>query len=89
MVLTILEAVVRGMQDLACIHDDFGTHAADTEELYDLIRITFVRMYCNKDWLLTWKKEMERLYEGLELPDPPETGTLDVLQVLDSKYFFA
>jgi len=89
MVLTILEAAGRGMQDLACIHDDFGTHAADTEELYDLIRITFVRMYCNKDWLLTWKKEMERLHTGLELPEPPEAGTLDVMQVLDSKYFFA
>ena len=74
---------------MAMIHDDFGVHACDTQEFYDLIRITFVRMYYDRDWLMVWKKEQERLDEGLELPEPPEMGDLDVLQVLDSPYFFA
>lgn len=88
MVLTILECERRGIGGLAMIHDDFGTHAADTAELFDLIRITFVRMYCQRDWLLVWKKEMERLHEDVELPDPPQMGDLDILDVLESKYFF-
>ena len=74
---------------MAMIHDDFGVHAADAEEFYDLIRVTFVRMYYERDWLTVWKKEQERLDDSLELPDPPRMGTLDVLQVLDSPYFFA
>ncbi|GAF79041.1 unnamed protein product, partial [marine sediment metagenome] len=88
MVFTILEAAARGIDSLAMIHDDFGTHAADTEELFDIIRLTFVRMYYDRDWLMAWKKEMERLDDTIELPDPPKQGDLDLLQVLDSKYFF-
>jgi DNA-directed RNA polymerase len=88
MVMTILETAARGVVDFAMVHDDFGTHAADTEELFDVIRQTFVRMYHNRDWLLAWKKEMERLDDTLELPDPPPQQDLDLLQVLDSKYFF-
>jgi DNA-directed RNA polymerase len=88
MVMAVNEAASRGMANFSLIHDDFGVHAADTEEFSDVIRLTFVRMYYDRNWLMAWKKEMERLDEDLELPDPPEMGDLDVLQVLDSKYFF-
>jgi len=89
MVMTILEAATRGHTDMAMIHDDFGVHACDTEEFYNLIRLTFVRMYYEHDWLQVWKKEQERLDEGLELPEPPERGDLDILEVLDSPFFFS
>lgn len=88
MVFSILEAAGRGMTSMSMIHDDFGVHACDTPEFFDAIRVCFVRMYSDRDWLLSWKKEMERLHDGLELPEPPEKGTLDITQVLDSKYFF-
>ncbi len=88
MVNVILEGKERGMYSMAMIHDDFGVHAADTAEFFDLIRIAFVRMYYDHDWLMAWKKEMERLHEDIELPDPPSKGDLDIMQVLDSKYFF-
>ena len=89
MVMTILEAATRGHTDMAMIHDDFGVHACDTEEFYNLIRLTFVRMYYEHDWLQVWKKEQERLLELLQLPDPPERGDLDILEVLDSPFFFS
>jgi DNA-directed RNA polymerase len=88
MVLVINEAEARGINSLAMIHDDFGTHACDVPELFDLIRVTFVRMYGQKDWLLAWKREMERLDESIKLEDPPPAGDLDVMEVLDSKFFF-
>lgn len=46
-------------------------------------------MYYEHDWLQVWKKEQERLDENLELPDPPERGDLDILEVLDSPFFFS
>jgi DNA-directed RNA polymerase len=33
------------------------------------------------------KKQFEE-YLGVELPDVPETGALDINQVLESRYFF-
>jgi DNA-directed RNA polymerase len=88
MVLTILDAKARGIGSLAMIHDDFGTHASDIPELNEIIRQTFVRMYYDTNWLAKWRMEIQRLDDTLELPEPPEMGTLDVLDVLDSKYFF-
>ena len=88
MVMTVIEAANRGLTDFSMIHDDFGTHAADTEQFFDIIRQTFVRMYYNRDWLMVWKLEMERLDDTLDLPDPPKQQDLDLLQVIDSKYFF-
>ena len=71
------------------IQQQYYSHACDTEEFYNLIRLTFVRMYYEHDWLQVWKKEQERLAENLELPDPPERGDLDILEVLDSQFFFS
>lgn len=90
MVLTIIEAMEgRGMSAMACIHDDYGVHACDTAEFSKIIRETFVRMYLDTDWLQSWRKEIERLNPDLKLPDPPEKGSLDIMKVLSSEFFFA
>jgi DNA-directed RNA polymerase len=88
MVLSVLEAKERGLYSMAMIHDDFGVHACDTPQLFDIVRITFVKMYFETDWLAKWRMEMQRLDDSIELPEPPEMGSLDILDVLDSKYFF-
>ena len=46
-------------------------------------------MYYEHDWLQVWKKEQERLDPDLELPEPPKSGDLDILEVLDSPFFFS
>lgn len=68
---------------LAAIHDDFGTHAADTDELATIIRRTFVEQYRDQNWL-------QRLADltGYDVP-PPNFGNLNLVDVLDSPYFFA
>ena len=87
-VLAINEAAGRGMTAMACVHDDYGTHACDIPEFNDVIRITFVRMYYGRNWLAVWRKEMERLSDRIKLPDPPDMGDLDLTEVLDARYFF-
>jgi len=65
------------------IHDDYGTHAADAQKLYELIREEFVRMYTNHAPI----EDFVTLYP--ECPPPPSKGTLDLTEVLRSQYFFS
>ena len=86
-----MRAVIRqckaeGIAPLAFIHDDFGTHAADTERLGEIIRDTFVDLYSQHDPL----KALSAQYEGTEyeLEPLPEYGSLDIQSVKQSLYFF-
>jgi DNA-directed RNA polymerase len=86
-----MRAVVRkckaeGILPLAFIHDDFGTHAADTARLHEIIRETFVELYESHDPL----RALAAQYEDteFELPELPAYGTLDITSVKQSAYFF-
>lgn len=81
--LVVNRAKAEGINAFAMIHDDYGTHAADTVRLYRIIREVFVEMYQKHDVL----EEFRAAYGFL--PVPPPMGTLDLTQVLDSKYFFS
>lgn len=72
-----------GIDALAMIHDDYGTHAADSQALYDIIRDEFVRMYVEHDPIA----EFAERYPFLS--PPPEKGNLDITEVLRSKFFFS
>jgi DNA-directed RNA polymerase len=73
------------------IHDSYGTHAADSQFLAEMLRQVFVKMF--SDNLL------ENLLEGIksqvpgkppgDFPPVPVTGTLDITSVLESRFFFA
>lgn len=71
-----------GLGHLAFIHDDYGALAPDVEKLHALIRQTFVTMYKDTNPLLKFKDN-----HGI-LTELPSEGELDLLGVLDSKYFF-
>ena len=90
MIFTINEAMGEyKLSAMACIHDDYGTHACDTDVLYSVIRETFVKMYATTDWIQVWRREIERLNDDIELTEPPVPGELDVTEVLRSPFFFA
>lgn len=81
--LTTADAAAQGIASLAMIHDDYGTHAADAQQLFDIIRKQFVAMYlaCDPPAMLAAKYPM--------LPSPPSKGSLDIMEVLESDYFFS
>lgn len=68
---------------VAMIHDDYGTHAANAQFLYDTIREQFVAMYEQHDPIA----EFAAKYPGMSAP--PERGGLDIREVLKSRYFFS
>lgn len=83
---TVRKANERGIYSLAVIHDDYGTHAADTDALHECIREAFVEQYTSHDPLADFKRQQEET--GIELPDLPAYGSLDIEQVKASPYFF-
>lgn len=87
LMLALNLAQERGLRNFACIHDDFGTHAADTDEFHSVIREAFVWLYGENDPLVDFKIFNEDMSQ-VELPDPPSRGSLNLDQVIDSKYFF-
>jgi len=80
--LTTARCADAGITDLAMIHDDYGTHAANANKLYHFIRQEFVKMYTEHDPIA----EFCARYPFLE--QPPAKGSLDINQVLESPYFF-
>ncbi len=81
--LVVNAAKARGIHALAMIHDDYGTHAADAQALYAIIREEFVGMYERHDVLDEWHTAYP------SLPPPPAMGDLDLRAVLDSPFFFS
>jgi len=79
----VAEACAAKGFDLAMIHDDYGTHAADAEEMYHIIRDVFVKMYEQNDPI----EEFARAYPIC--PMPPKKGTLDLSEVRNSHFFFS
>ena len=72
------------IDSFSVVHDSFGTHAADIEQLGVAIRETFVTIY-SEDLLEKFREEQG----DAELPPIPSYGTLDIQEVLDSEFFFS
>lgn len=80
-----------GMRDFCMIHDSYGAHAADAEELSYQLRRAFVDQY-KGNVLEDFRNQLaEQLPEELAalLPPLPPMGTLDLDSVMESEYFFA
>lgn len=75
----------------AMVHDSFGTHAADADEMYYLLRKAFVQQYSG-NYLEDFRNELlEQLPEELadQIPPIPAIGNLDLDLITESQYFFA
>jgi DNA-directed RNA polymerase len=88
MCLTINGLFSTGVTDIMAIHDSFGTHACDMDSLARQLRVEFVRIY-SVDRLAEFRGMIQECVPEAELPEPPPRGTLDITQVMESKYFFA
>lgn len=66
----------------AMIHDDFGTHAGNTEKLFHVIRKAFKHMYSNTDPLKHWAAQVGADSSQLR------RGAYNIEDITDAKYFF-
>lgn len=83
------EAKRQGINSIAVIHDDFGTHACDTPKLRKILVDTFVDMYTEHDVLRDFIEHNEALHLMEIDVDMPEVGNLDLEEVRKSKYCFS
>jgi len=91
MMRTVNYSLDVGLSSFCMIHDSYGSHAADAEELSYHLRRAFVDQY-KGDVLRDFRDQLAgQLPEELaaELPPLPPMGTLDLDQVMQSDYFFA
>eukprot|EP00522_Entomoneis_paludosa_P007714 CAMPEP_0172440348 /NCGR_PEP_ID=MMETSP1065-20121228/993_1 /TAXON_ID=265537 /ORGANISM="Amphiprora paludosa, Strain CCMP125" /LENGTH=1049 /DNA_ID=CAMNT_0013189139 /DNA_START=238 /DNA_END=3387 /DNA_ORIENTATION=- len=84
--LTALEMDRRGLT-FSAVHDSFWTHPCDVDEMNTVLRDVFVDLY-EKPILEDLKQGWELRYPGIEFPNPPETGDLDIQDVKKALYFF-
>lgn len=92
--MTAIEMKNLGLSMMA-VHDSYWTYASDLPILSRVLREQFVHLYENYDPLTELKQQWEEVFfldlrrHGVKLPDPPKRGTLDLRQVLQSRYFFS
>jgi DNA-directed RNA polymerase len=86
MMLTALRCQKEGIE-FAAVHDSFWTHAGTARPLWSALRDEFVALH-KQPLLENLKQSWERHYD-ITLSSLPSTGTLNLNDVRDSKYFFA
>jgi DNA-directed RNA polymerase, mitochondrial len=89
---TVNAATKKGVTHFHMIHDDYGTHAADTQVLADTLRKAFVDMYSKHDVLTTFRNEVLSqlpLEAQALVPMVPKRGKFNLKEVLKSEFFFA
>ena len=88
--LTVNKCVEAGVTQFAMIHDSYGTYSPQMPTMSECLRQSFVELYTSKDWLYElWVEAKGKLPTDADLPLPPKKGTLNLQEVLSSKYFFA
>jgi DNA-directed RNA polymerase len=88
MMRTINRLYAEGIRHFAMVHDSYGVHACDVDLLNRVLREEFVRIY-SEPVLQNFLDQQRQAHPGISLPDLPQTGDLDIQQVLSSPYFFA
>jgi DNA-directed RNA polymerase len=87
MVETVNQSYAKGVESFMMIHDSFATHACDAPVMADTLRQCAVEMFSGN--LLEDLRRQLTDQTGLELPECPPQGTLDLTLLQHSKYFFA
>lgn len=90
MILTVDKLAGHGYRSFAMIHDSYGVHACDTDQLNYTLRETFVEIY-KTDPLTRFRDELVERHPEIkdDIPPLPKKGKLDLDQVMDSDFFFA
>ena len=74
--------------DFGAVHDSFSVHASGVEDLLQITKDEFVKMYDVDNYYDIMRQNILKDIEGFT-EDAPELGTLNIKEVQDSDYFFA
>ncbi len=86
---TVNLCAASGVSQFAMVHDSYGTTAHKSGVMATAVREMTVEMF-EDDLLELFRNEIRmQLPVGVELPDVPERGSLDIRNVLESDYYFA
>jgi DNA-directed RNA polymerase len=69
------------------IHDSYSTHACEVDDLLELTKEVFIKMYDKDNYYEVIEASILNTYEGFV--ERPELGSLDINEVRKSDYFFA
>lgn len=84
--MSVTKGLGQGLTDYGMVHDSFGVHAADMALfLRECVKPAFLQMY-EQDVIAQFAS---RLPEGLDLPNMPTKGSLDLDGVMRSEFFFS
>ncbi|CAB4319253.1 unnamed protein product [Prunus armeniaca] len=86
MMMTALACRDAGLR-FAGVHDSFWTHPCDVDQMNEILREKFVELY-SMPILESLLESFQASYPALTFPPLPERGDFDLLQVLESPYFF-
>lgn len=89
LMLTIKAGWDEGITAFACVHDSYGTVAADCAVLARCTRQAFVRLHQHDVIGDFYRQLQEQAWKAEDVPAPPQPGTLDLSGVLASDYFFS
>lgn len=88
MMLTINRLHDAELRHFSMVHDSYGIHACDVDMLNKVLREEFVSIY-REPVMTRFLAEQRSANPGIQLPEPPPLGDLDIGVVLHSDYFFA
>ena len=86
MFMTVLAMQQRNLT-FAAVHDSYWTHPCDVEEMNEALRECFVMLY-DEPILECLCESLQLRFPDIEFPPIPERGTLDIADVIKSRYFF-
>lgn len=84
----VLALQAKDIYDFSMIHDSYAVHACYVDDMQYAIRQEGVNMFY-MDWLFDeFHMDLVSAHPDLELPEPPEQGTLDVEAELPAAVYF-
>ena len=87
--LTVNSGKNFGVSNWMTVHDSYGTTAGESQGLYDCLRQCTVRLFSD-NLLEIFKNQVESMLPSTQrLPEVPSLGTMDIQDVLRSKYYFS
>lgn len=85
--LTVTELTKKGHTAFAMIHDSYGMHAGNVEELHATLRMAAYEIF-SADQMAEFHAYVQSQTE-IQLPKPPVAGDYDMAEILNAPYFFS